>query len=239
MRTAISRRHFLMLALLAGGSLLVTPRSSVGQDSQAARPDPRRFKDEIARFTDWDLHNSFPRDAVLFVGSSSIRFWNTHEAFPDLPVINRGFGGSHVSDVNHFFDQVVTPYHARVIVFYAGDNDIAAEVSPERVRDDFVDFLERALKVNPKTPVVYLTIKPSGSRWQLWPQMQRANELIHKLTERYPNLRCVDVGTPLLGPDAKPRDELFREDRLHLNAEGYEIWQRTLAPVLKELMAAK
>ena len=97
-----------------------------------ADPDPNRFAAEIKAFAEWDSRNAVPADPVLFVGSSSIRLWRTHESFPDLPVVNRGFGGSQVSDLLHFADRVVFPYKPSVIVFYAGDNDLAAGKSAQR-----------------------------------------------------------------------------------------------------------
>src|SRR3990170_8119764 len=87
-------------------------------------PDPLRFEPDVLAFEAWDRQNSPPRDAVLLVGSSSIRMWPTAESFPELSVINRGFGGSHASDVNHFAERIVLKYEPRTIVFYAGDNDV-------------------------------------------------------------------------------------------------------------------
>ena len=87
-------------------------------------PDPERFSDEIAAFEAWDAKNATPDDAILFVGSSSIRLWSTAEAFPDKPVVNRGFGGSELSDVMHFFDVLVARHTPTTIVLYEGDNDI-------------------------------------------------------------------------------------------------------------------
>ena len=95
-----------------------------------------RFQQEIDNFSAWDAKNATPDSAILFIGSSSIRFWKTHDAFPNQPVINRGFGGSHISDVNVFADKIVLPYRPAIIVFYAGDNDVAYGKSAERVFDD-------------------------------------------------------------------------------------------------------
>ncbi len=211
------------------------PEPGTPPASPTASPDPGRFADEIRRFEEWDRRNSFPPDACLFVGSSSIRGWPTRESFPGRPVINRGFGGAHIRDVNHYFDQVVRPYRARLIVFYAGDNDIAAGVSPEQVRDDFAEFVRRVRATQPDTPIVFLSIKPSASRWQHWPRMQAANALVQALAADQPGVTYVDVATPLLGANGEPRAELFLPDRLHLSPAGYEVWTGVLAPVLERL----
>jgi lysophospholipase L1-like esterase len=219
-----------LAALVAGAAW------AVGPDSRPTTPDPARFADEIGRFVEWDRRNAWPRDAILFVGSSSIRMWATRESFPQWPVINRGFGGSHIRDINHYFKQVVEPYRARVIVFYAGDNDIAAGVAPEQARDDFAAFVRLVRAAQPETPIVFLSIKPSKDRWAYWPRMQEANALIRALAEQDGTLTCVDVGTPLLGAGGEPRPELYKSDKLHLNDAGYEVWTRTLTPVLEKLL---
>ena len=155
------------LALVLGLASAIVGRAD---DAPVADPDPSRFEAEIKAFEAWDRQNSFPPHAVLFVGSSSIRKWQTAEGFPDLPVINRGFGGSHVSEVNHFVERIVFKYSPRVIVFYAGDNDIADGKSPERVFHDFQTFAELVHGRLPETRLIYLPIKPSLARWNKWPR---------------------------------------------------------------------
>lgn len=202
---------------------------------ESPRPDPARFAAEIRAFEAWDRQNSFPRDAVLFVGSSSIRLWPMAESFPELPVINRGFGGSHISDVNHFAERIVVKYRPRLVVFYAGDNDIADDKSPQQVFDDFQAFVRLVHERLPAAHIIYLPIKPSPARWQKWPQMQAANALVAELVSSDDRLDYVDTATPMLGPDRQPRKELFLDDGLHMNAEGYRLWTGVLAPVLGEV----
>jgi lysophospholipase L1-like esterase len=199
----------------------------------ASDPDPARFEAEIAAFESWDKKNAVPRDAVLFVGSSTIRLWPTAESFPHLPVVNRGFGGSHISDVNHFAQRIVLKYEPRVIVFYAGDNDIADGKSPQRVAGDFQAFVRRVQQRLPDTQIIYLSIKPSLARWKLWPTMQQANARVKKLCRGDHRLRYVDTAAAMLGPDARPRADLLLDDGLHLNAAGYREWTALLSPRLK------
>jgi lysophospholipase L1-like esterase len=205
----------------------------------AANPDPARFESEIAAFETWDRQNSPPPGAVLFVGSSSIRMWQTAESFPDLPVINRGFGGSHISDVNHFAGRIVLKYKPRMIVFYAGDNDIADGKSPQQVFEDFQRFVQIVHARLRDTPIVFISIKPSPSRWKLWPQVQEANALVEEFSKSDGRLVYVDAATPMLAPDGQPRPEIFLDDELHMNVAGYRLWTRILAPVLREAMASQ
>ena len=157
------RQLALLLVLLVPGVALLSA-------ADANEVDPARWEKDISQFEAWDRQNSPARESVLFVGSSSIRMWPTRVDFPDLPVINRGFGGAHISDVNAFTERVVLPYAPRIIVFYCGDNDIKAGKSIARVVGDyraFVDVIHRAL---PETRIIYLPIKPSVSRWKWWPR---------------------------------------------------------------------
>ena len=204
----------------------------------AADPDPNRFAGAIKTFEEWDSKNAVPAEPILFVGSSSIRMWRTHECFPDLPVINRGFGGSHISDVIHFAERIVLPYRPKLIVFYAGDNDVAGGKSAQRVCDDYSRFVGLVHARLPRTRIIFITIKPSGSRWSLWPEMNKANEFIKASCERDDRLFFADLAAPLVGPHARLDRELFLSDRLHLNARGYTAWTKALRPVLRRALAS-
>lgn len=203
-----------------------------------ADPDPNRFSGAIDSFVKWDSKNASPAEPILFVGSSSIVGWRTRESFPEMPVINRGFGGSHMSDLIHFADRVVLPYKPQVIIVYEGDNDIAGGKSAERVFRDYRRFVALVRAELPTTPIIFISIKPSGSRWGLWPEMDKANGLIKKHTEGDSRLFFADLGTPLLGTDGKPDPALFLADALHLNAKGYARWTDVLRPVIHQAMQA-
>jgi lysophospholipase L1-like esterase len=212
------------------------PMSPATAAAQSATADPGRFASEIRAFVDYDRKNTPPTGAVLFVGSSSIRLWATATSFPEWTVINRGFGGAQITDVLYYFDQVVAPYDARVIVFYAGDNDIAEGRTPEQVRDAFRDFVARLRTQHADVPIVFLSIKPSASRRSVWPQADRANRLVRELAEQESHLHYADMATILLGPDGRPDPALYQADELHLNAAGYVVWTKALKPLIEELM---
>jgi len=203
---------------------------------EVANPDPNRFEKEITSFAEWDSKNSLPAHPILFVGSSSIRMWKTHESFPQWPVVNRGFGGSHISDVVHFANRIVLPYAPKLIVFYAGDNDVGGGKSASRVLCDYKRFVELVQAKLPDTAIVFIGIKPSGRRWSLWPEMNKANNLIKAFSEKSGRLFFADLGTPLLGADGKPNDGLFHDDRLHLNTKGYRLWTETLEPIIEKAL---
>ena len=224
----MARTKIWLLVVLCGCGLLN------GQDKPEARDPAERWEETIREFEDWDSKNSFPADAVLFVGSSSIRLWPTRECFEQLPVINRGFGGSQISDVNYYAKRIVLKYQPQVIVFYAGDNDIAAGKGAQQVFDDYKKFLTLIHDKLPATRIIFVGIKPSGSRWSLWPVMNEANMAIKDHCSKDERLFYFDSAAPLLGDNGRPRGEFFLKDNLHLNAKGYEIWTGSLRPILKE-----
>ena len=212
---------------------------SNGQGKAKTEDPAAKWGKTIEQFEDWDRKNSFPSDAVLFVGSSSIELWPTRESFRDLPVINRGFGGSQVSEVNYFADRIVLPYKPKVIAFYAGDNDVAKGKSAKRVFEDYQKFVKIVHEKLPRTKIIFVAIKPSGSRWALWPVMAEANKMIEDFSGRDARLYYFDSATPVLAADGKPDPKLFLKDKLHLNPEGYRVWTRALKPIVSEALAAE
>jgi lysophospholipase L1-like esterase len=196
-----------------------------------------RWEKDIAAFAKSDNENPPPKNGVVFVGSSSIRLWDLKKSFPAMPVINRGFGGSHLADVVHFVGMLVIKHQPRLVVLYAGENDIAAGAGPARVSGDFREFVKIVHKELPETEIIYLSIKASVARWKIVGELQTANRLIEEECKKDRLLRFVDVATPLLGDDGKPRRELFAGDGLHLNEKGYVIWASILKPLLERKLA--
>lgn len=224
MRTAPRRR----LALLLGAALVQAVLV------RAASPAKPPFEDDIEAFEAADRAVPPRPGAVLFVGSSSIRFWTTLDRdFPGLPTLNRGFGGSTIADSARYADRIVIPYRPREIVFYAGDNDVAAGLAPGRILSDFEGFVAKVRAALPGVPIVFISIKPSLARWSLVGRIRRTNALIRAYARTQGELEYLDVFTPMLGPDGRPRKDLFRADGLHMNARGYQLWTRLLGPRLQ------
>jgi hypothetical protein len=210
---------------------------SFAQDKPAENP-VGRWEDTIREFEQWDRKNTFPWDAVLFVGSSSIRLWPTRECFGEFVVLNREFGGSQISDINYFAKRIVLCYEPEVIVFYAGDNDVAAGKNARRVFDDYNKFVKLVRVKLPGTRIIYVGIKPSRSRWSLWPVMNEANMMIKDISGKDGRLFYFDSATPLLSSDGKPNVEFFLKDQLHLNDKGYKVWTTLLRPIIEKAFKA-
>jgi len=199
-----------------------------------ALASPERWQEDIDAFVARDAAHAPTPGGVVFVGSSSIRMWTSLAAdFSGHAVVNRGFGGSELADSVHFFDQLVAPHAPRMVVLYAGDNDLWSGKTPEAVFADFQAFCTKLHAAFPKARLAYLAIKPSPSRWKTRDAIVDTNALIAAECARDPRRVFVDVFTPMLAPDGKPRSELFLEDMLHMNQAGYALWTAQLAPVLK------
>lgn len=180
-----------------------------------------------------DASNPPPAGGAVFVGSSSIRLWKTlAEDFPGLATLNRGFGGSGMEDALFYQERLVLAYQPRLVVLYTGENDIASGQTPEAVAAGFRTFRERLHAALPQTRLIYLSIKDSPSRARMASRFATANELI--AADCATDSRCtfVDVNTPMLDASGGTRPELFVQDQLHLNPDGYAIWKRELAPYL-------
>jgi lysophospholipase L1-like esterase len=162
------------------------------------------------------------KGGVFFVGSSSIRLWKLDKQFPGAT--NVGFGGSQIRDSTHFAARIILPHEPSAIVLYAGDNDIAAKRTPVQVRDDFSAFTKRIHDQLPKTRILYLAIKPSVKRWEMYDQQQSANALVKELCAKDNRLTYLDTVTIMLDANGKPMPDLFVKDGLHLSDKGYALW---------------
>lgn len=220
------------LAFAAGCAGVPAPTGPISPPlDPVSSPD---FQKEIDNFAAADAAAAWPADAVVFTGSSSIRLWQTlAEDFPGLAVVNRGFGGSQLRDVVHYADRVALAYPTRMIVVYAGDNDVDAGRTPQQVLSDFRALVTRIRRDRPEVPIVYLSIKPSPLRASQLGTQREANALIRAEAAKWRRVRFVDVSTPMLGADGQPREDLFIADRLHMSPAGYAVWRRVVAPYLK------
>jgi lysophospholipase L1-like esterase len=209
--------YHLLLALLLGACSIAS--------SCAQEPKPP-FWDEIEAFKEQDREQMPPPGALLFVGSSSIRLWNSlADDFPAHQVINRGFGGSTLPDLEYYLPDIVLPYKPRQIIIYSGENDIASgKVSAEELLARFDRIFTAIRQEMPQVPILYISMKPSPSRLQFQPLLQTANALLQDYLSQQPHTAWVDVFTPMLDESGQPRPELFIEDQLHMNEEGYRIW---------------
>jgi lysophospholipase L1-like esterase len=221
---SLTRPVALLLALsLVGAAPSTTPSASA------------KFEKEIAAFEAADRENPPAEDAVLFVGSSTFRLWKTlAKDFAPHAVINRGFGGSEVADSVYFADRIVIPNRPRMIVMFAGSNDINAGKSPEQVLADYQAFVAKVRAALPDVRIAYLSIAACPARWAQAEKQLEANHLIRDFARSGTNLDYIEVWDQLLGPDGKPRADLYLADGLHPNADGYKVRAAAIRPLLDQ-----
>jgi lysophospholipase L1-like esterase len=207
--------------------------------AHAKGPDHSQWEHDIQAFEAADRSTPPPANAVLFVGSSSIRLWASLTAdFPEYRLINRGFGGSDLDDATAFADRIVKPYHPVAIVIYAGDNDLQNGDTPEQVRDDFATFVAKVRQDQPEVPIAFISIKPSVARMNLLSNIERANALIRDWSMAQKGVAFLDVAPAMLDANGQPKQELFVGDGLHMNPKGYALWVAQVRPWLAEHAAA-
>jgi lysophospholipase L1-like esterase len=223
-------------ALLTSLALASLAPSALAQAPATAKPaakSPERYEKDIRAFEEADKATMPPQGAILFVGASSTRLWKTlGKDFPDQKVINRGFGGSETSDLVHFVDRIVIPYKPRLIVVQEGGNDINGGKSPERVLADHKAFVAKVRAKLPDVRIVITAINPSPLRWAQAEKQKEANRLLKEYAQSADNLDFIDLWDAFLGPDGKPREELYVADRLHNNAAGYKVRAEAVRPHL-------
>jgi lysophospholipase L1-like esterase len=192
-----------------------------------------RWESEIAAFETADKTNPPPSGGIVFIGSSSIRLWKSlAQDFPGHPVINRGFGGSCISDSTQFAERIVFPYRPRLIVMYAGGNDINGGKSARQVFIDFKAFVAKVRTRLPEARIAYISIAPNPARWAQVEKVRTANNLIAGFAAQDDKLQFIDVFPHMLGTDGQPKPDIFQADQLHLNRKGYELWKGIVGPFL-------
>jgi lysophospholipase L1-like esterase len=224
-------RRIFCKTFIAAAAVLVA-----GSLPAADRSGSAKWERTIEAFEAADKKSPPAPGAVLFVGSSSIRFWKTLGAdFPQYHVLNRGFGGSHIADCTAFANRIVIPYRPSVIILAAGSNDLANGKSPARVFADYQAFVAKVRAALPETPIAFLAINPTPARWADAARQQETNRLIREHVAGKQGLAFIDLWDALLGPDGRPRADLHIRDRLHPNAAGYKIRTRLITAYLASL----
>ena len=234
----------IIVSLLIG---LASVSLAIAQDAEKKTETPKtaapkvetpvadKWEKEISAMLAKDEKTPPPKNGIVFTGSSSIRLWDLAKGFPNLPVVNRGFGGSQIVDATQQAPKIVTPLQPKLVIFYSGDNDLKANKTPEKVAADFAEFCAVIHKELPKTKIWVLAIKPSPSRWSIYEAQTKANALIRKQcdadTER---LLYIDIVPAMLGSDGQPPQELFVKDMLHMSPAGYKIWNERILKLIAE-----
>jgi lysophospholipase L1-like esterase len=195
--------------------------------------DSSKWEKAIAVFEAQDKTNPPPKKALLFIGSSTIVRWKTlAQDYAEHKVINRGFGGSQIADSVNFADRIIIPYAPRAVFLRAGGNDLNAGKSVELVFNDFKAFVAKIQGKLPETDIFFIGLSPSIARWKQVDKEKELNSLVQTYIAGKPHLKYIETYDMVLGPDGKPREELFVEDKLHFSAEGNKLLAERVRPHL-------
>lgn len=195
-----------------------------------------RFEKEIQAFEQQDKYGDFGKIDVLFVGSSSIRMWTTlSEDMQPFKVLNRGFGGATTAEVLQYYDRIIKRHQPEIFVIYVGENDISEGIIPvETVRLNTLLF-NKIQQDFPTSKIIYISMKPSIARWNLWADFQKGNVKIEELCRSNSNWHYIETADMMLNQDGTIRRDIFIEDGLHMNAKGYESWTKVVKDKIIEI----
>jgi hypothetical protein len=218
-------------------SLLLLSCSPLGKYRNL--PEVTSWENDIKKFEQLDKSEKYPADAVLFAGSSSIRLWSSLEKdMAPYHIIQRGYGGAKLSDFAVYAGRIFDPHPCKAIVIFIA-NDItgsAQDKTPEEVASLFKNVLGTIRRVHPETPVFWIEITPTPSRWNVWPEIQEANSLIKKICDKKKNTYFIKTDFAFLNEKGLPKDELFRNDKLHLTEKGYAVWTEIIKKELTKIV---
>lgn len=197
------------------------------------------WEEEITRLEYKDDTETYSDDAVLFIGSSSIKLWkNIKEDMAPYEAIRRGYGGAHFSDLIHFTKRLVYPHNFQALCIFVA-NDITGGDNDRSVAEVMTLFKEVVSTVRvkyPNTPIFQIAITPTSSRWKVWPEVNKLNETLKAYCEKHDNMYFIDSVEPYLNEEGTPRDELFIGDKLHQNQDGYDIWAAEIKKALDKVL---
>lgn len=202
-------------------------------------PEVKAWEPEIVKFEDLDKTEKYSPDAIMFAGSSSIVRWTTlAEDMMPFSVIQRGYGGSKLSDYAVYADRIFSPHPCKALVMFIA-NDIAGtdqDKSPEEVRKLFLNVLRTFRRSHPDTPFFWIAVTPTESRWKVWPQIKEVNRLIREECEKHKNTYFIETEKAFLNDKGEPRSELFISDKLHLNKDGYVVWNKIIKSEIEKIV---
>jgi hypothetical protein len=202
----------------------------------APPPSPamaERFETQVMKYEAEDRVSPPPKDAILFAGDSQFFRWKTiHEDLPEYTLINRGIDSFQLRDMIHYADRLTVPYRPRLIVMHVGGNDVHNGRTPAQVLEDFKTFVSLVRAKLPKVPIIFSSTTPGPARWDEAPQRVETNRVIREYIATQPGLKFIDLWSAMLTPDGKPREDIWVEDRVHPNHEGYLIRVKLTQPLL-------
>ncbi|RKO69086.1 hypothetical protein D7322_24230 [Sphingobacterium puteale] len=202
--------------------------------AQSVLTQRQKWEQKIQRYERLDAQNPPPKKVILFVGSSTIENWKTlKDDFPGQTVLNRGVSGTKTVDLYTYRERLITPYDAKQIFIYEGDNDIGLRWSTDSIVEQFTALFGEIRKSKPHAEIIYISIKPSPRRLKDKIQIEEVNARIKQFMEQQSNTGYADVYAQMLDANGNLIPAYYRPDGLHLTAEGYHIWKDVISKFIK------
>lgn len=196
--------------------------------------DPLRFKNEVEKLRQVDYDYDTAKEVIVFTGSSSIRMWaDLQDYFPNHQIIRNGFGGSQMSDLAFYADDLILDHSPDKVFIYEGDNDLVAGKTPAEIMTTTVDLVEKIEQNLNDVEIVLIAAKPSVSRWSLKEKYEELNRRFEIYSSKKDNVTYADVWTVMLDEAGKPKKEIFLSDSLHMNKKGYDLWAKVIGEYLE------
>jgi len=223
--------RLIVLVAVSSSAALQAEKKDVWPKPKPTTHDYKKWESNIAAFEAADKKSPPAKGSLLFVGSSTIVRWKTlAEDFAGVPVLNRGFGGNQIKDSTFYAERMIFPYAPKAIFLRAGGNDINAGWPAEDVFNDFKAFVAKMRERLPNVAIYYIGLSPTVKRLKQVDEGNKLNDLIAAWAKEQTGITYVDTRTLTLDPDGKVRPDLFVEDMLHFNEEGYKLLAAALKP---------
>jgi len=227
----MNRRTALCLLVLSSPIALQAESKDVWPKPKPTTHDYAKWEKNIAAFETADKQSPPAKGSLLFIGSSTIVRWKTlAEDFAGVPVLNRGFGGNQIKDSTFYAERMIFPYAPKAIFLRAGGNDINAGWPAEDVFADFKTFVAKMREGLPNVPIYYIGLSPTVKRLKQVDEGNKLNDLIAAWAKEQTGITYIDTRTLTLDPAGKVRPDVFVDDMLHFNEEGYKLLAAALKP---------
>ncbi|GAA5481190.1 GDSL-type esterase/lipase family protein [Haloferula sargassicola] len=174
--------------------------------------------------------------AVVFIGSSSIRRWESlTRDFGDYRIVQRGWGGSWLREMDEAAPFIVFPYKPSAVVMWAGTNDLSNGQSAEQVHADFLAFHQLLRQRLPETPFLFLGATRTLANSSTTEARETSNHLIRQELEKDPHGHFVELPAFFNGLSEERLRQIY-VDPIHLNRDGYAEWLKIVRPALEAVL---
>jgi lysophospholipase L1-like esterase len=217
-------QYFLLAVILLIVIILVYIKANSHKDN------PAFFRFFINGYRNLDKKSGIKTCENVFTGSSVMKFWESLESDlqPNI-VINRAIPGTKINEISFYVDDLVNKYNPKKVFLYAGSNDIQGDKpkTADQVLDGFINFVNKVKRENEGVKIYYISIivSPAKTRMRNRKEIEDANNKIMNFCQSNEGLAFIDLTKDFLDDRGNPKEDLFKQDKIHLQTEAYGIWK--------------